>query len=690
MKKRFFAALLVVALMGALLATMMLSVSAVIPSYGIYVGGVQVNEDNASDVLEDGTVHYDPEGKILTLNGANITGYHAANIKQDDNYIGIYSEVDGLTINLVGENKITTKAVDSDMPDGSEMAILSTKDLKISGDGSLLATAFTAVGSMQSLTVEDCSISCSWMGLISMGDVNVNGATLAAKIYLIGTETGDITLKNTTVTDGGQCLSMVTESGDITIEDSDITADCTFPGEDETQCLMLGQGNLTVKNSVLNLTAKMFATFANGKINFENVTGSIEMCGEAGYAVYAASDIVLKGCDLDISCRATDDAGVGISTMGDITIEDSSLTMDVRAAKDYAVGIGFPEGENGSVHIENSTLDISATGPVAVGIVSSSVRLTDSVTKIEVSANPDDTGAGVGVFATNGRAIINGGVLDVTSTGPANGQFPTCGILLSNPNIASEFIGSDVKLRGNVAIGAAPDLTLYNREYEIVASPNFNGSEPVEYNKENIATYKYLHIHPFYTVTFNANDGTGTMDTAENLYGTFTIPENGFTAPDGKQFKGWAYTADGEAIPGTSIDVQEDITLYAIWEDIPGDKGNDDPVIAPNPTPGEENDPDHTHSYSAEWMQTTEEHYKACACGAKQYQSAHVDSNDNGSCDVCGALYTENSGDGGLCAGAIVGIVIGAVLIIGIGGFGVFWFVIKKKNVADLVGLFKK
>ena len=688
MKKRFFAALLVVALMGVL-AAMTLSVSAVIPSYNIYVGGVQVNEENASDVLEDGTVYYDPEGKILTLNGANITGYHAVKIKQDDNYIGIYSEVDGLTINLCGDNKITTKVVDSDMPDGSEMAIFSTKDLKISGDGSLSATAFTAVGSMQLLTVEDCSISCSWMGLVSMGDVSVNGATLAAKIYLIGTETGDITLKNTTVTDGGQCLSMVTESGDITIEDSHITADCTFLEEDETQCLMLGQGNLTVKNSVLNLTAKMFATFANGKINFENVTGSIEIRGEAGYAVYAASDIALKGCDLDISCRATDDAGVGISTMGDITIVDSSLTMDVRAAKDYAVGIGFPEGENGSVHIENSTLDISATGPIAVGIVSSSVRLTDSVTKIEVSANPDDTGAGVGVFATNGRAIINGGVLDVTSTGPANGQFPTCGVLLSNPNIAPEFIGSDVKLRGNVAIGAAPDLTLYNREYEIVASPNFNGSEPVEYNKENIATYKYLHVHSFYTVSFDANGGTGTMDVGEHLYGTFDIPENGFTAPDGKQFKGWAYTADGEGIPGSSIDVQKDITLYAIWEDIPGGEGNDDPTITPDPTPGE-GDSEHTHSYSAQWTQTAEEHYKVCACGAKQYQSAHVDSNDNGSCDVCGAVYTENTGDGGLIAGAIVGIVIGAVLVIGIGGFGVFWFVIKKKNVADIVGLFKK
>jgi hypothetical protein len=38
--------------------------------------------------------------------------------------------------------------------------------------------------------------------------------------------------------------------------------------------------------------------------------------------------------------------------------------------------------------------------------------------------------------------------------------------------------------------------------------------------------------------------------------------------------------------------------------------------------------------------------------------------------------------DGGLGAGAIVGIVLGAVAILGIGGFCIYWFVIRKKKVA--------
>ena len=46
--------------------------------------------------------------------------------------------------------------------------------------------------------------------------------------------------------------------------------------------------------------------------------------------------------------------------------------------------------------------------------------------------------------------------------------------------------------------------------------------------------------------------------------------------------------------------------------------------------------------------------------------------------------------EGGLGAGAIVGIVIGSVAVVGIGGFALFWFVIKKKSFADLIAVFKK
>ena len=70
-----------------------------------------------------------------------------------------------------------------------------------------------------------------------------------------------------------------------------------------------------------------------------------------------------------------------------------------------------------------------------------------------------------------------------------------------------------------------------------------------------------------YTLTFDANGGTGSMTPIADLTGEYTIPANEFTAPSGKQFKGWSLTANGEIV--TKVDMTENRTVYAIWEEIP-------------------------------------------------------------------------------------------------------------------------
>ena len=74
------------------------------------------------------------------------------------------------------------------------------------------------------------------------------------------------------------------------------------------------------------------------------------------------------------------------------------------------------------------------------------------------------------------------------------------------------------------------------------------------------------HTH---TVSFNANGGTGTMADVTGVSGEYTLPACTFTAPANKQFKGWATSASGTVITGTSITVSADTKLYAIWELIP-------------------------------------------------------------------------------------------------------------------------
>ena len=69
-----------------------------------------------------------------------------------------------------------------------------------------------------------------------------------------------------------------------------------------------------------------------------------------------------------------------------------------------------------------------------------------------------------------------------------------------------------------------------------------------------------------YTVSFDANGGTGSMGDVTGVSGEYTLPANGFTAPTNKQFKGWATSADGSVISGTTYEVSSDTTFYAIWE----------------------------------------------------------------------------------------------------------------------------
>ena len=81
----------------------------------------------------------------------------------------------------------------------------------------------------------------------------------------------------------------------------------------------------------------------------------------------------------------------------------------------------------------------------------------------------------------------------------------------------------------------------------------------------------------------------------------------------------------------------------------------------------------------------------------------HLDDNDDGECDICGsgmatAPETDgpntpddpSEGEDGPGAGATVAIVIGSVLVVGVGGFAIFWFVIKKKSFAELIAVFRR
>ena len=186
-----------------------------------------------------------------------------------------------------------------------------------------------------------------------------------------------------------------------------------------------------------------------------------------------------------------------------------------------------------------------------------------------------------------------------------------------------------------------------------------------------VATWEQQQVVPTtYTVSFAANGGTGTMADVTGISGEYTLPENGFTAPDGKQFKAWSVGGNEKAV-GDKITVTADTTVTAVWEDIPAGHTCDiKPVAKVEPSCTEAGKEayykcegcgkfyedalgtkeitdlaawgnlaklGHTES---DWKSDKDNHWKECTvagCGViiENSKAAHADANNDGKCDTC-------------------------------------------------------
>ena len=123
MKKRFLCLLLILVMTLSLLPTAVLADEPE-TDYGITIVSpdaatqIDVTSKNYKDVMLDGTVSYDPETKVLTLNDANLGCIRASQIQKP------------LTLRLVGDNTITT-------PQGIYSNALTMDSLSIEGNGRL-------------------------------------------------------------------------------------------------------------------------------------------------------------------------------------------------------------------------------------------------------------------------------------------------------------------------------------------------------------------------------------------------------------------------------------------------------------------------------------------------------------------------------------------------------------------------
>ena len=178
-----------------------------------------------------------------------------------------------------------------------------------------------------------------------------------------------------------------------------------------------------------------------------------------------------------------------------------------------------------------------------------------------------------------------------------------------------------------------------------------------------------------YTVSFDSNGGTGSMADVTGVSGEYTLPANGFTAPDGKQFKAWS-VGGVEKAAGDKITVTANTTVTAVWENIPaatykvtvtngtgggnyaagatvsitaneastGEMFDKWEVVSGSITLADANsatttfvmpagavsvkatykEAPHTHSYGSEWKTDADKHWHECSCGDKSEEAAHT------------------------------------------------------------------
>ena len=197
-----------------------------VTKYPIYVGGIQLDENNLTVNGTTGTATYDPATQTLTLNNySSSTGYNYSN-----NYSAVIYSKEGLTINLIGNNKLIAETTEGN----NAISMAEWKPLTIKGTGSLEAVGYNAIGLKSDLKIEGgtLNITGAYYGInnnssgaesivISGGNITVKGGLAGLGInYSIAITGGTVYAEATG--DNGKAINQDIKLGeDVTASQSD-------------------------------------------------------------------------------------------------------------------------------------------------------------------------------------------------------------------------------------------------------------------------------------------------------------------------------------------------------------------------------------------------------------------------------------------------------------------------------------
>ena len=386
-------------------------------------------------------------------------------------------------------------------------------------------------------------------------------------------------LRDVTVIDGDLYASPVI----IDIDRPSFTLDLNgkkIDGVDYTPITHNGSGTLTIIDSTGTTGKVTTAGYGTLVVNYGSLVvagGTIENTATGTTGNDAEDPITIANYSERGSVTVS---GGTVCAIGSFGTAIDCLTDDSRVI--ISGGTVSANGNNGrAIYNRLGTLTISG------GTVSAAAEAlyNGNVGKITVSGNAKITSTNgnpqsgtiylpIGM-ADNTVLEITGGTIENTVLGYAIYNSDNGKIVIPS--------GTPVIKSGKIAMNKVPDLSSYNNPKITASKTDPNGIGAVQITKDDINTnekvraYKYLSFEQStspatYTITYNANGGSGTIASGTASQGTaFTLPTSSFTAPSGKRFKAWAIgsTAGSQVNAGESHTFTANTTVYALWEDIP-------------------------------------------------------------------------------------------------------------------------
>ncbi len=303
---------------------------------------------------------------------------------------------------------------------------------------------------------------------------------------------------------------------------------------------------------------------------------------------------------------------------------------------------------------------------------------------ITIQGNATVTATGTNGFGIGNNA--DGGVITVAGNAVVTASGSTYGVAYDNhySDSSVKVTGGSLTASGNTAAFRQENLTM-GTGVSAQAGTATDGSNPEAYNSANLAGYKWYqsaYTPPtYFTVSFDANGGTGSMTPADDVLDDYTLPANGFTAPDGMKFKAWSVNGS-EKQPGETITVSTNTTVTAVWEPLHTCVIEPVAKVEPSCTSGGKNayykcdgcgkfyedaqgateiadiaswgNLDATGHDETDWLTDKDNHWKECnALGcviSDDTVEAHKDTNADGKCDIClydmGAAANQPSNNG--------------------------------------------